>query len=107
MARKRARPVVWSRPADRDLDSALDQLEARSPRAAARVIDAVLRAVQLLGANPEMGPPATLDPPGRYRQLLVERRYLLVYRTDRSRTLILRFWDARQDPTKLTTHGEE
>jgi hypothetical protein len=54
-----------------------------------------------------MGPLAALDPPGTYRQLLVERRYLLVYRTERSRTLILRFWDARQDPANLTAAGEE
>ena len=54
-----------------------------------------------------MGPPSTLDPPGRYRQLLIERRYLVIYRTDRSQTVILRFWDARQDPARLTAHDEE
>ena len=107
MARRRDRPVVWSRLADRDLDSALDHLEGRNPRAAARLIDAVLRAIELLGSNPEMGPPAALDPPGKYRQVLVERRYLLVYRAERSRTLVLRFWDARQDPANLSAAGEE
>jgi plasmid stabilization system protein ParE len=85
----------------------LEHLEGQSPRAASRLIESVLEAIGLLGANPEMGPPSTLEPRGRYRQLLIERRYLVIYRTDRSRTVILRFWDARQDPARLAAHGEE
>jgi toxin ParE1/3/4 len=106
MAKPRSRPVLWTRLADRDLEQILDYVATQNPRAAARLIDRVLNAVALLGENPEMGPVALLDPPGRYRQMLLER-YLIVYRVDPKSIFLMRFWDTRQDPARLSAMGEE
>ena len=106
MARPRNRHVLWTRLADRDLEQVLDYIASSNPAAAARLIDRVLNAVTLLGGNPEMGPVAPLDPPERYRQVLVDR-YLIVYRVDRTSIFIMRFWDTRQDPSRLRAVPEE
>ena len=96
-----AKPIRWSRPADRDLDEAFASLYERNPGAARRFARQVLRATARLQTYPHLGPIAEdLPPKGRYRHLICSH-YRLIYRVRPNAIWILRVWDARQDPKRL------
>ncbi|OFV91257.1 MAG: hypothetical protein A3J75_05545 [Acidobacteria bacterium RBG_16_68_9] len=99
----KAKPVRWSRLADRDLDAAYAYLYERNPDAARRFALHVLGAVARLQDHPHLGAIAgDLPPKGRYRHLTCGQ-HRLIYRIRRDAIWILRVWDARQDPRRLRT----
>ena len=93
--------VVWAPSAERDLGRLYAYLEADSPKSAARMVTRVVRAVDLLEFQPEMGAIAEdVEPLGRCRHLRVAP-LRVIYRIAGGQVQILRIWDARRDPKSL------
>lgn len=94
--------VVWSRLADLDLDSAHSYLRERGHEAARRLAANILDGIDQLRRHPQSGPVANdLFPEGRYRHLPVGR-YRIIYRIADGAILVLRVWDTRRDPERLS-----
>ncbi|MGN7806386.1 type II toxin-antitoxin system RelE/ParE family toxin [Ensifer sp. 22460] len=76
--------IVFSPAAVRDLERLRKFLQAKSPLAAKRVGEAILRGVQALGAHPKMGRFID-DLPDQYREWLIDfgdSGYITRYRID-------------------------
>lgn len=99
--RPRAPQLRWSRFAELDLELEHARLDRLDPAAARRWAQAVLDALDRLLKHPSLGTVARdLKPTGRYRHLIVGH-HRLIYRVQEHVILILRVWDARQDPGRL------
>ena len=99
------KPVYFSARAEDDLNSICEYIRRDNPPAAARVREAVLNAAQKLGLHPELGPALT-NPKPRHkgvRMLLVREHpnYLLIYRFEPERILVLRMLHAARDWTRF------
>lgn len=99
------KPVSFSAKAVDDLDSICDYIRRDNPNAAACVRKAVLDAAGRLALHPELGPALT-NPKPRHkgvRMLLVREHlnYLLIYRVESARVLVLRTLHAAQDWTRF------
>jgi plasmid stabilization system protein ParE len=64
-------PVIYAPGAIRDLQRLRDFLRPKNPLAAKRAADAIIKAVQLLGYQPQIGRPVE-NMPGEYRELLID-----------------------------------
>jgi toxin ParE1/3/4 len=99
------KPVYFSARAKDDLNSILDYIHRDNPAAAARVREAVLETAGKLADSPELGP-ALINPRPRHRgvrMLLVRAHlnYVLIYRIETQRILVLRTLHAAQDWTRF------
>ena len=94
--------VLWTELALDDLKRERAYLHRYRPSAAREFAKMTKDAVKTLTEHPEAGRVhEDLLPVGRYRYLLVNR-HQLIYRRDQDMGLvILRLWDARQDPSSL------
>ena len=99
--------IVWAPAADRDLGRQKAYLDRVSRSASSKLFRKVLEACELLEQQPEMGRFIDgLQPARTYRAIVIDH-YMLIYRWEPPRLRILRFWDARQNPTSLTISAEE
>jgi plasmid stabilization system protein ParE len=107
MARSESRAnIIWAPSAERDLGRLYTYLEADSPKGAARMVTRVVRAIDMLELQPELGAiAADVDPPGRCRQLIVAP-LRVIYRVADDDVHILRIWDSRRDPKSLHVPNE-
>ena len=97
MARRKPKPI-WSRLAIRELESAHAYLVERNPEAARRFASQVLDATERIRRHPEVGAVANdILPDGRYRHVIVGH-HRIIYRLGEQAIVIVRVWDARQDP---------
>jgi addiction module RelE/StbE family toxin len=71
--------LVWTDPATADRQAIYDYIEVDNPKAAAALDDRFERAADRLVAHPQMGRPGRI--PGT-RELIVHRRYFLLYEID-------------------------
>jgi len=99
------KPVYFSAKAEDDLNSICDYIRRDNPTAAARVRQAVFKAAGKLALHPELGQALT-NPKPRHkgvRMLLVKEHlnYLLIYRVESHRVLVLRTLHAAQDWTRF------
>lgn len=99
------KPVFFSARAEDDLDSICDYICRDNPHAANCVRQAVLNAAAKLAPQPELGRPL-IDAKPRHkgvRMLLVKEHlnYLLIYRVESHRVLVLRTLHAAQDWTRF------
>ncbi len=92
--------IVWSRVADDDLGQIYGYYEARSLRAARRLLRHLFEAIDLLAEMPEMGRPSRYQTERDYRELVVEH-YKIFYYLEQDRLVIARLWDTRQDPSRF------
>ena len=85
-----------------DLNDAHSRIRRDNPSAAQRFAAKVRREVARLREHPELGSlHPDLLPYGRYRYLVVAP-YVVIYRLEGDdAVLLLRVWDARQDPDQL------
>lgn len=69
---------------------------------ATRIIDYILKRVEILMNNPQAGPvePLLAEYQGDYRYL-VEGNYKIVYLLNKSHVAILAVFDCRQNPEKM------
>ncbi len=81
--------VEWLRRASRELDAQLDFLEERNPTAALNAIIAVEIALQTLRDHPLIGRIGRVPPTREYA--ITGMPFVMVYRVEPDRTLILRF----------------
>src|SRR5437588_11056155 len=88
--------VIFHRLAHREYRAARDRYERRSPKTAARFVDAVARSVQQIADHPSRWP----EYRPHYRWVLTRRfPYLLVYRLlDPDRAVIVAVAHGRQRP---------
>jgi addiction module RelE/StbE family toxin len=99
------KPVYFSARAQDDLDSICDYIRKDNPPAATRVREAIINAAGNLASHPELGP-ALIRPKARHRgvrMLLVREHanYLLIYRVEAQRVLVLRTLHAARDWTRF------
>lgn len=94
--------VVLARSADRDLERIVRFLAEKNPAAAEGLGNALVDDALTLADLPRRGRPIHSRP--GYRRILHRPWFLIFYRVDESRGLVevVRFWDARQDPSLLT-----
>ena len=86
------RPVVWSAAAQRDVDRVYRYLEPLNPVAARRIAAELYASTDILERFPDLGRPAIDDT----REWSCGK-YVIVYRTGPTETLILRVWHGAQD----------
>jgi plasmid stabilization system protein ParE len=110
MRRSRKRSAaIWSPSALRDVERIHEYVHPHSARAAARLVREILRTVDILEEQPELGPIVRdLQPAGRYRHVIIGN-YRVIYRLEGVTPHVLRVWDSRRDPDRLQVpgHGEE
>ncbi len=106
MTRSRRRALVaWARSADRDLERIYAYIGLESQKRAANVVTSVIRAVDQLEFEPELGAVAQdVEPVGRCRHLIVAT-FRVIYQVGDRGVVILRIWDARRDPDTLFVPG--
>lgn len=106
MTRSRRRAeVAWARSADRDLERIYAYIGLESQKRAADVVTRVIRAIDQLEFEPELGAVANdVEPVGRCRHLIVAP-FRVIYQVGGGAVLILRIWDARRDPGTLVVPG--
>lgn len=93
--------AVWSALAERDLDAMYEYLRMRTRTGTRTVVEGILRAVERLEENPEMGARAEwIEPDGNLRQF-PWRNYVVFYRATDRGLVVLRVWDSRRDPESL------
>ena len=97
--------VFFSAKAQEDLDSICAYIHRDNPAAAGLVRQSILDAAGTLVLHPERGPALT-NPKPRHRgiRLLVVKQhlnYLLIYRAEPDRILVLRILHAAQDWTRF------
>ena len=86
------RSVIWSPEAIRDVRSIHDYIEGVNPLAARRVAAELYASTDILQHFPELGRAAADD-----TREWVSGKYVIVYRTGTTETLILRVWHGAQD----------
>ena len=92
--------VRWLRTALANLDAEAEYIAEDNPAAAARVVQRILRAVDLLKNNPAMGRAGRV--PGTRELVVGETPYIIPYRVRRDAVEILRvFHAARKWPGKF------
>lgn len=84
--------LVFARKARQDLDTIADHIAAEDVDAALRLVLEIERRARILLASPSMGRPT---PRAGVRELVVDK-YVLPYRADQTRVVILRVWHGRQ-----------
>ena len=97
--------IIWSRAADDDLGQIYGYYEARSLRAARRLVRHLFEAIDLLVEMPRMGRLSPYQTEREYRELVVEQ-YKIFYYFEEDQLVIARLWDTRQDPTKFFLPGD-
>ncbi|WP_404424651.1 type II toxin-antitoxin system RelE/ParE family toxin [Nibricoccus sp. IMCC34717] len=87
--------------ADADLGSVVAFLAQKSPEAAERIGLELVALIFSLDQMPSRGAPVKKRPGLRK---IAHRHYLVIYRVNEAHSLveIVRVWDGRQDPRKLT-----
>lgn len=92
--------VRWLRAALANLEAEADYIAEDNPAAAGRVVQKILRAVDLLGKNPAMGRAGRVA--GTRELVVAETPYVIPYRVRRDAVEILRvFHAARKWPEGL------
>lgn len=90
--------LIWTPGALDDLSRLRAFIEPHNPQAAAHVARAIIAAVNRLPDNPSLGHPHESLPGFRKLSIPFGRRgYVLKYRMDEQRIVILRIWHARED----------
>ena len=97
--------IIWSQAADDDLGQIYGYYEARSLRAARRLLRHLFEAIDLLVEMPRMGRLSPYQTEREYRELVVEQ-YKIFYYSEGDQLVIARLWDTRQDPTKFFLPAE-
>jgi toxin ParE1/3/4 len=94
--------VALTEQAERDLEQAVEFLAAQNPAAAERLGLGLVDTIFSLDHLPYRGP-AVLARPG-YRRILHRPWHLIFYRVNETehRIEIVRIWDGRQNPNRLT-----
>ncbi len=94
--------IIWSRDASKDISRLREFIHGKNPDAAGRAVKAIRAGVNLLETLPEIGRPVEgLSP--EYREKLVPFGagvYILRYRIDGSRVVILAVRHSREDDFK-------
>lgn len=80
--------IIWTKPAERDFDAIWEYIEARNPRAAARVGGDILTAVERLAQHPRFGRPGRV--PGTREMVIAGRPYIAVYSVEDAAVVVLR-----------------
>ncbi len=92
--------VVWSRRAIRQLVCLREYIEKDSERNATLVAKRILKAVELLQTNPEMGRPGRVA--GTRELVVSDTQYIIPYRVQRERLELIAVFDGRRKwPLKL------
>jgi len=92
--------VRWLRVALANLEAEADYIAEDNPAAADRVVQRILRAVDLLSKNPAMGRPGRV--PGTRELVVGDTPYIIPYRARANAIEILRvFHAARKWPRKV------
>lgn len=86
--------VVWSRRAIRHLMALRSRIEKDSEQNAAAVAQRILKAVDLLETQPEIGRPGRL--PGTRELVVVDTPYIIPYRVRRGRIELITVFHGRQ-----------
>lgn len=95
--------VEWTALALADVEGIIDSYQDIGEAAVRKLVKPILENAGRLEELPYLGVEwRDLEPPGRYRHLVVGK-FRVIYRVDKpsERVLILRVWDTRQDPHKL------
>lgn len=94
--------VVWSDKALYDLEDAFDFLSLKSVGAAERMVDRIIKKIELLEELPYLGAIETrlLTKSKIYRYLVVGH-HKVIYREDAGIIWILRIFDTGQNPDRL------
>ncbi len=92
--------VRWLRSALRNLDDEAAYIAKNDPRAAARTVERIRRAVDQLGDHPEVGRPGRVS--GTRELVVPDTPYIVPYRVRGDRIEILRvFHGARRWPRRF------
>ena len=91
--------VIWSDRAFKDLDQIDTFLCEKSPQASANTILKILDRTRQMENFPLSGSPESLMPNHRY---LVEGNYRIIYRIDGETVFVVRIFDSRQNPEKVS-----
>lgn len=94
--------ILWSEPAERDLDDLIGYIALDDPGAAKELLHHVLAAVEHLASFPDLGRP-TEDLGRPYRELVSVRPFRIIYRADRKEVRIVGVMRAEQlfDPGRF------
>jgi len=85
--------VVWSQPATEDVESQFSYIAHENPLAANRIRDKILDAGNSLEQFPLRGRIGSM---ADTRELVIDRRYVVVYAVDGNRVTVLRVWHRSQ-----------
>lgn len=88
--------ISWTRHAIQDLDRLHAFLKMVSPAAAAKTVQALVKAPNLLISNPRMGERLDVFEAREIRRLLVAR-YEIRYEISKDNLYILRIWHTREE----------
>lgn len=93
----------WMKRAAKHLDSIYDYLAKQNEHAAIKVYNELLDSAETLLTFPMAGKEecALKDNPKKYRSLVVNKHYKLIYRIESNIIKIVAVWDCRQSPKKL------
>lgn len=94
------RNVRWASDAEEDLSRIIDFVLERSPDAASRIFDRIRSAALRLESLTERGrvvPELARAGVRQYRELIVARRYRLLYRPGPRSVLVVAVFDGRRD----------
>ena len=96
-------PLIWTAPAQHDLDEVFDYYDSLSPIAAKSYSEEIINSVDLLALFPEMGPkePSLEHLNRNYRYVSVLRRYKVIYLFENDICSIMMVWDCRESPELL------
>lgn len=95
--------IIWSLEAVSDLDSIYGFYFEKSPLAASNIYNTIVDEVEVLAQFPQIAAVEELlaDLPHTFRSLVVLKKYKIVYRVEKSRVIIDKVWDCRQNPDNL------
>jgi len=100
MAKERCQ-VVWSKPAELNLDQIYEYISTDSPQNASRIISEIVDQADSISAHPEKYPPDRLftDNDGSYR-FFIKHNYRIVYRFTPGLVKILWIRHIRMQPKR-------
>lgn len=95
--------VIWSSRSLNDLDRAHDLLSEQSLKAANQTVETILERVIQLEQFPESGQvELSLAHRKKEHRYLVSGHHKIIYRIEKRKILIVRVFDTRQNPSKLS-----
>lgn len=96
-----AKQIIWSPLAEKDFDSILEYLEKNwGEKVIESFIDLTEKLIFQISLNPKLFP--TIHKKEKIRKCVITKHNTMYYREQKDFIAILRIFDNRQDPEKLT-----